>query len=191
MMVQSGAHYALVYYIHTFEFSTVLLAKSTLAVIVDKIEEYFQHYVKLSDRELSNVQAILTTSVKTKNLYVKLADRQGSSDYHIIGILEMLRLLTANPDNVLSLGSSIFIELYHSMLMDPSLCDAAKEVLLLLKIVCGHPANKRALQEENFQLLATLENLATNETLQNIAVEVIWSILNEDSSTGMYKYTTQ
>lgn len=185
MMIQSGVHHALVYYIHMFEFNTALLAKTALAVIVNKVEEHFQQFVKLTDVELLNVQAILTTSVRTKSLNVKLTDRQGPSDYYIIGFLKMLRHLTVNSDNMLSLGSSVFIELYHSMLTEPGIGDATKKVLLLLKAVSDHPVNKKRLQEDNLQLLTTLETLTANESLQKVAAEVIWSIFNEDSPTGM------
>ena len=183
VMVQTGAHHALTYYIHTFAFNTVLLAKSALAVIVNKVEEHFQRFVKLTDRELSQVQAVLSTSVQTKSLNVELTDRQGPSDYYINGFLEMLRQLAANPDNKLSLGSSIFVGLYHCILVEPELSDATKSVLLLLKAVCDHPTNKRVLQQENF--LATLETFTDNETLAAITSEVIWTILNEDNPTGM------
>ena len=180
VLVQSGAHHTLVYYTHMFEFTTVLQAKSALAVIVNKVEEHFQHFVKLTDAELSKVQIVLTTCVKTKNLWVRLIDRQGSSDFDVIGFLKLLRNLTANPENMLSLGSSIFIDLYHAILVEPDLSDAAKSVLQLLKVVCG---NKQA---ENIQLLSTLETFSGNESLQAIAVEIIWSILNKDDSSSKY-----
>ena len=182
-MVQSGAHHTLTYYIHTFGLNTVLLAKSALAVIVNKVEEHFQRFVKLTDTELSQVQAVLTTSVQTRSLNVELTDRQGPSDYYIIGFLGILQQLTVNRDNELSLGSSIFVRLYHYMLVEPELSDAAKSVLLLLKAVCGHPTNKKVLQQEN--ILTTLETFTDNETLAAITGEVIWTILNEDSPTGM------
>ena len=188
IMVQSRLHHVLAYYIHMFEFNTILQAKSALAIIVNKVEEHFQQFVKLTDEELSKVKAVLVTSIKTKNLYVKLMDRQGSSDYHIDGFLEMLRHLTSNPDNMAALGSSTFIGLYHSMLLEPDLSGAAKEVLLLLEVVCGHPASKKAVKEENGQLLATLETLTANEDLQSKAIEVIWKLLNEDTVVGMYVY---
>ena len=184
IMVQRGLHHVLIYYIHMFEFNTTLQAKSALAIIVNKVEQHFQRFVKLTDKELSNVQAVLVTCVKTKNLYVKLMDRQGSSDYHIVGFLEVLRYLTSNPDNMLALGSSKFIELYHSMLLEPDLSGAAKETLLLLKILCDHPTNKKVVQEEHNQLLATLETLTVNENLQSTAIEVIWKLLNDDTLTG-------
>ena len=66
--------------------------------------------------------------------------------------------------------------------MEPELSDAAKSVLLLLKAVCGHPANRKVLQQEN--MLATLETFSDNETLETITTEVIWSILNDDSLNG-------
>lgn len=183
VMVQSGVHHALVYYIHMFEFNTRLQAKSALAVIVNKVEPHFQQFVKLTDTELSNVQTALITCIRTKNLHVKLTDRQGSSDYHITCVLEMLRHLTANPDNMLSFGLSTFLGLYHSMLLEPDLSDAAEEILLLVNIVCDHPATRKAVREQNGQLLTTLETLTTNESLQSRAVEVIWKILNEDTAT--------
>ena len=189
IMVQRGLHHVLAYYIHMFEFNTTLQAKSALAVIVNKVEHYFQRFVKLTDKELSNVQAVLVTCVKTKNLYVKLMDRQGSSDYHIVGFLEMLRYLTSNPDNMLALGSSTFIELYHSMLLEPHLSGAAKETLLLLKVLCDCPTNKKVVQEEHSQLLATLETLTINEDLQSTAIEVIWKLLNDDTLTGTCIYS--
>ena len=111
VMVQSGAHYMLTYYIHLFGFNTALMAKSALAVIVNRVEEHFQRFVKLTNIELSNVQAILATSVQTKSLNVKLTDRQGPSDYYLIGFLEMLEQLAVNPDNMLTLGSSVFVRL--------------------------------------------------------------------------------
>ena len=183
VMVQSGVHHALVYYIHMFEFNTRLQAKSALAVIVNKVEPHFQQFVKLTDTELSNVKTALITCIRTKNLHVKLTDRQGSSDYHITCVLEMLRHLTANPDNMLSFGLSTFLGLYHSMLLEPDLSDAAEEILLLVNIVCDHPATRKAVREQNGQLLTTLETLTTNESLQSRAVEVIWKILNEDTAT--------
>ena len=183
VMVQSGAHHALAYYIHTFGFNTVLLAKSALAVIVNKVEEHFQRFVKLTNAELSQVQAVLMTSVQTKSLNVKLTDRQGPSDYYITGFLEMLQQLAVNPDNMLSLGSSIFIGLYHCMLVEPELSDASKSVLLLLKAVCGHPDSKKVLQQEN--ILATLETFSDNEALEAITTEIIWIILNEDGPAGI------
>ena len=179
----------LAYYIHMFEFNTILQAKSALAIIVNKVEEHFQRFVKLSDKELSNVQAVLVTCIKTKNLYVKLMDRQGSSDYHIVGFLEMLRHLTANPDNMLALASSTFIGLYHSMLLEPNLSGAAEKALLLLKVLCDHPTSKKVVQEEHGQLLATLETLTVNEDLQSNAIEVIWKLLNDDTLTGRYVYS--
>ena len=191
IMVHSRLHHVLAYYIHMFEFNTILQAKSALAIIVNRVEEHFQQFVKLTDKELSNVHGVLATCVKTKNLYVKLMDRQGSSDYHIVGFLEMLRHLTSNPDNMMALGSSTFIELYHAMLLEPDLSGAAKEVLLLLEVVCGHPANKKAVHGENGQLLATLETLTANEDLQSKAIEVIWKLLNEDTVAGTYVYTVQ
>ena len=189
IMVQRGLHHVLTYYIHMFEFNTTLQAKSALAVIVNKVEQHFQRFVKLTDKELSNVQAVLVTCVKTKNLYVKLMDRQDSSDYHIVGFLEMLRYLTSNPDNMLALGSSTFIELYHSMLLEPDLSGATKETLLLLKVLCDHPTNKKVVQEEHGQLLATLEALTINEDLQSTAIEVIWKLLNDDTLTGTCIYS--
>lgn len=184
VLVQRGAHHTLVYYTHMFEFNTILLAKSALAVIVNKVEEHFQQFVKLTDAELSKVQAVLSTCVTTKNLWVRLMDIQGSSDFYIIGFLKMLQNLVANPDNMVHLGSSIFVGLYHSILVEPDLSDAAESVLKLLKVVCSHPANKKAVQQENKQLLTTLETFSGDENLQAIAVEVIWNILNEDNSTG-------
>lgn len=186
-MIQSRVHHSLVYYIRMFQFNTAILAKGVLSSIVDKAEKHFQQFVKLTDVELSNVQLILTSSVKTRSLYVKLMDGQSSSDYYIIGFLKMLRHLAANPDNMLSLGSSTFIELYHSILVEPDLSDAIKSVLLLLKVVCSHPSNKM-LPEENMQLLDTLETLTVNENLQAIVAEVIWAILNEDDLLGMSLY---
>ena len=184
VLVQSGVQHALVYYIHAFGFGTVLQAKSILAVVADKVEKHFQQFVKLTDAELLKVQIILKASIKTKSLRVKLMDWQGEGDYYIVFFLKMLQHLATNLDNKVSLGSSTFIELYHSMLVEPDLSDTANNVLLLLKVVCGHPTNIKVLQEENVQLLATLESFAENENLQAVAIEVIWTILNEDNSSG-------
>ena len=186
ILVQSGLHHALVYYIHTFGFGTVLQAKSLLAVIADKVERHFQQFARLTDAELHNVQIILRASIKAKCLCVKLKDWQGEGDYYIIFFIKMLRHLSTNLDNKMSLGSSTFIELYHSMLVEPDLSDAANNVLLLLKAICSNPTNKKVLQEENVQLLATLESFTENENLQAVAIEVIWTILNEDNSSGNY-----
>ena len=183
VMVQGGVHHVLTYYIHMFGFNTAILAKSALTIIVSKVEKHFQRFVKLTDAELLNVQEILTASIQTKSLNVNLTDRQGLSNYYIIGFLGILQQLVVNPDNMLTLGSSVFVRLYHSILLEPELSDAAKSVLLLLKAICDHPANKKVLLQEN--ILVTLQMFIGNETLEAKATEVIWSILSEDSLTGM------
>jgi len=184
IMKQNHLHHSLPNYIQMFEFNTVIMAKSTLAALMANIDKRFLQLVKLKDKELSNVQEILTLSIKSKSLYVRLMDKQASTDYHINGFIETLKLLTASPDNLEALGSSVFINIYHSMLLEPALHGALKNILLLIKSVCSDAGIVANIQKDHGELLATLEQLTVNEELQDIVIEVIWSVMNGTDSTS-------
>ena len=184
IMVQNQLHQSLAYYIQMFEFNTVVMAKSALAVLSTNIDKHFLQLVKLSDKEISSVQEILMLAIKTKSLYVRIMDRQAPSDYHVNGFLNTLRHLTTNPDNLEALGSSVFINIYYSMLLEPALHDALRNILLLIKSVCSHAGNVASIQKDRGELLATLEQLTVGEELQDIVIEVIWSIMNGNNTTS-------
>ena len=186
IMVQNQLHQSLPYYIQMFEFNTSIIAKGALAVHVlsANIDRHFLQLVKLKDKELSNVQQILMLAIETKSLYIRLMDRQASNDYHVIGFLKALRHLTTSPDNLEALGSSVFINIYHSMLLEPALHDALKNILLLIKSVCSHVGIVSSIQKDHGDFLVTLEQLTVGEELQDLVIEVIWSIMSGTDSTS-------
>ena len=156
MMIQYQLHQSLAYYIQMFEFHTALMAKKTLAAISDNIDKHFLQLVKLKDKEISIIQSILMLAIETKSLYIRLMDsRQTSTDYHVKGFLKSLRCLMVNTDNLQALGSSVFISIYHSMLLEPSLHGALRNILLLVKSVCSHESVVASIQKDHSELLAT------------------------------------
>ena len=182
-MVRYQLHQSLAYYIQMFEFYTALMAKSALAILSDKINGHFLQLVRLSDNDLSNVQQILRVAVETKSLNFKFTDRQASGDYYVNGFLDLLKHLSTIPYNSQMLGSSAFINIYHSILLEPALQSALRNLLLLIKSICKCSNNAVSIQKEHSDFLATLEQLSVNEELQTTVIEVIWSIMNPDDTS--------
>ena len=167
-----------------FQFNTAIMAKSVLAILSAKTDKRFLQLVTLKDIELLNIQELLMLSIKSKSLYVRLMDTQASTDHYVNGLLGALRHLMIDPDNLEALGSSVFVNIYHSMLLEPALHDALKNVLLLVRSVCSHAGNVARIQKDHSELLATLEQLTVGEELQVTVVEIIWIIMNGTDSTS-------
>jgi len=183
-MVQNQLHHSLPYYIQMFGFNTAIMAKSVLAILSAKTDKRFLKLVTLKDIELLNVQELLMLSIESKSLNVRLTDAQASTDHYVTGLLGALRHLMISPDNLEALGSSVFVNIYHSMLLEPALHDALKNVLLLVKSACSHAGNVARIQKDHSELLATLEQLTVAEVLQAIVIEIIWIIMDGTDSTS-------